>query len=155
MLCRKYGIKCEDKWFNHVPSTVCSNDNGNIELFWNKEIYLGVAENRPDVIVVDKEQKKWTLIDFSVPCALCFSVSECFITASVMSSLKPLAQDVTKIFRCVYNFTRAYYRAKELQRAKSIATFDFSTLYTKIPYHQLIDCLTFQEPRNILTTIGL
>ena len=66
-LCRKYGIKCEDKWFNHVPSTVCSNDNGNIELFWNKEINLGVAENRPDVIVVDKEEKKWTLIDFSVP----------------------------------------------------------------------------------------
>ena len=25
-----------------------------------------MAENRPDVIVVDKEQKKWTLIDFSV-----------------------------------------------------------------------------------------
>jgi len=64
-LCRKYGIKCEDKWFNHVPSTVCSNENGNIELFWNKEIDLGVQEKRPDVIVVDKEQKKWTLIDFS------------------------------------------------------------------------------------------
>ena len=32
-LCRKYGIKCEDKWFNHVPSTVCSDDNGNIEIF--------------------------------------------------------------------------------------------------------------------------
>ena len=40
-------------------------------------------------------------------------VSERFITASVMSSLKPLAQDVTKIFQCIYNFTRAYYRAKE------------------------------------------
>ena len=40
-------------------------------------------------------------------------VSERFITASVMSSLKPLAQDVTKIFQCIYNFTRAYYRTKE------------------------------------------
>ena len=66
-LCRKYGIKCEDKWFNHVPSTVCSDDNGNIEIFWNKEIDLGVPHNRPDVVVVDKEEKKWTLIDFSVP----------------------------------------------------------------------------------------
>ena len=66
-LCRKYGIKCEDKWFNHVPSSVCSNETGNIELFWNKEINLGVAEKRPDVIVVDKEEKKWTLIDFAVP----------------------------------------------------------------------------------------
>ena len=96
-------------------------------------------------------------------------VSERFITASVMSSLKPLAQDVTKIFQCIYNFTRAYYRAKEFhsglkyfwvidnntefckaldrinarKRAKSIATFDFSTLYTKIPHDQLIECLTF------------
>ena len=41
--------------------------NGNIEIFWNKEIDLGVPHNRPDVVVVDKEKKKWTLIDFSVP----------------------------------------------------------------------------------------
>ena len=65
-LCRKYGIICEDKWFNHVPSTVCSDDNGNIEIFWNKEINLGVPHNRPDVVVVDKEKRKWTLIDFSM-----------------------------------------------------------------------------------------
>ena len=49
------------------PSTVCSDDNGNIDIFWNKEINLGVPHNRPDVVVVDKEKKKWTLIDFSVP----------------------------------------------------------------------------------------
>ena len=66
-LCKKYGINCEDKWFNHVPSTVCSDKDGKIEIFWDKEIDLGVPENRPDVVVVDKEQKKWTLIDFSVP----------------------------------------------------------------------------------------
>ena len=78
-LCRKYGIKCEDKWFNHVPSTVCSNDNGNIELFWNKEINLGVAENRPDVIVVDKEEKKWTLIDFSVPFLFLTCLESCVL----------------------------------------------------------------------------
>ena len=46
---------------------MCSTEDGNIELFWDKEINLGVAENRPDVVVVDKALKKWTLIDFSVP----------------------------------------------------------------------------------------
>ena len=66
-LCRKYEIECEEKRFNHVPSTVCSDDNGNIEIFWNKEIDLGVPQNRPDVVVVDKEKEKWILIDFSVP----------------------------------------------------------------------------------------
>ena len=66
-LCRKYGIHCEDKWYNHVPSSVCSTEDGNIELLWDKEINLGVAENRPDVVVLDKVSRKWTLIDFSVP----------------------------------------------------------------------------------------
>jgi len=66
-LCKKYGIQCEDKWFNHVPSSVCSTEDGNIELYWDKEINLGVAENRPDVVVLDKVSRKWTLIDFSVP----------------------------------------------------------------------------------------
>ena len=42
-LCQKYGIKCEDKWFNHVPSSVCSNEIGNIELFWNKEFNIRVG----------------------------------------------------------------------------------------------------------------
>ena len=30
-LCKKYGIQCEDKWYNHVPSSVCSTEDGNIE----------------------------------------------------------------------------------------------------------------------------
>ena len=46
---------------------MCSTEDGIIELFWNKEINLGVAENRPDVVVLSKVLKKWTLIDFSVP----------------------------------------------------------------------------------------
>ena len=37
-------------------------------------------------------------------------VAERFITAS---SLKPLAKEVTKIFKCIFNFVRAYYRTVE------------------------------------------
>ena len=46
---------------------MCSTEDGNIELYWDKEINLGVAENRSDVVVLDKVSRKWTLIDFSVP----------------------------------------------------------------------------------------
>ena len=96
-------------------------------------------------------------------------VAERFITASVFSSLKPLAKDVTKIFKCIFNFIRAYYRTVEFYtglkyfwvidnnadfckaldrlskkgKARSIATYDFSTLYTKIPHNKLIECLHF------------
>jgi len=96
-------------------------------------------------------------------------IAERFITAGVRSSLKPLAKDVTKIFKCIFNFSRAYYRVLEFytglkffwvidnntefckaldrisnrNRARGISTFDFSTLYTKIPHNKLIDCLHF------------
>ena len=96
-------------------------------------------------------------------------IGERFITASVMSSLKPLAKDVTKIFKCIFNFVRSYYamaqyhsglnyfwvidnttdfckvldRISAKHRARCISTFDFSTLYTKIPHDKLIDCLHF------------
>ena len=86
-----------------------------------------------------------------------------------MSSLKPLAKDVTKIFKCILNFVRSYYamaryhsglnyfwvidnttdfckaldRISAKNRARSISTFDFSTLYTNIPHDKLIECLYF------------
>ena len=40
-------------------------------------------------------------------------VAERFITASVLFSVKPLAKDVTKIFNCIFNFIRSYYRIVE------------------------------------------
>ena len=96
-------------------------------------------------------------------------VAERFITASVLSSVKPLAKDVTKIFKCIFNFIRSYYRIVEFHtglkyfwvidnnaefckaldrlskkgKARSIETYDFSTLYTKIPHNKLIECLHF------------
>ena len=40
-------------------------------------------------------------------------------------------------------FCKALDRINARKRARSISTFDFSTLYTKIPHDQLIDCLAF------------
>ena len=91
-----------------------------------------------------------------------------FIIGSKLSSLKPLGKAMTKIFKVIFHHKRRYYRKagfyagvkyfwcieshKELigtlerlnskNMAKSIETFDFSTLYTKIPHGKLIDTLS-------------
>ena len=71
-LCRKYGIDCSSKWYNHVPSAVCSNPEDTIELHLDHTILIDVAveHNKPDLVIVDKSKKLWTFVDFSIPCLL-------------------------------------------------------------------------------------
>ena len=90
-----------------------------------------------------------------------------FIIASKLSSLKPLAIDITAIFKCIFSHLRKYYGMAEFYsgikhfwvvdnnsdvvasldkisakgKARSVSTFDFSTLYTKIPHDKLINVL--------------
>ena len=68
-LCKKYGIKCANKWYDHIPSRVSSTENGDVEIYWDREVVTvtGVEHNRPDVVVIERNVRKWTLIDFSVP----------------------------------------------------------------------------------------
>ena len=68
-LCKKYGIECPDKWFNHLPSSVCSTNDGSFLIYWDRKIEVGkgLEHNKPDLIVVDKVNKKWIIVDFSVP----------------------------------------------------------------------------------------
>ena len=91
-----------------------------------------------------------------------------FIIGSKMSSLKPLGKTITKIFKLIFKMKRGYYRKagyfsglkqfwpidshnevvnaldkiSSKNKAISISTFDFSTLYTKIPHDKLIDVLS-------------
>jgi len=90
-----------------------------------------------------------------------------FIIASKHSSLKLLSKDITSIFRLIYLHVRKYYvkasnssglkhfwvadnnsdvisainHISSKNNAKSVATYDFSTLYTKIPHTELIKVL--------------
>jgi hypothetical protein len=68
-LCKKYGVKCEERWYDHVPSIVSTNKEGDVDIYWNMTVVTakGVAHNRPDVVVVNRKERKWTLVDFSVP----------------------------------------------------------------------------------------
>ena len=90
-----------------------------------------------------------------------------FIIGSKMSSLKPMGKMITSIFKLIFKMKRRYFkkagyfsglkqfwpidshdevvnalnRLSSKERAISIATYDFSTLYTKIPHNKLIEVL--------------
>ena len=52
-LCKKHGLKCSEKWYEHTPADVMENDE--VELYWDLTIQTDmVAHNRPDVILVEK-----------------------------------------------------------------------------------------------------
>ena len=109
-----------------------------------------------------------------------------FIIGSKCSSLKPLGKDITRIFKVLFHHKRRYYRkagfftglnnfwcvdkssdiTDTLTRinhkvnARSVASFDFSTLYTKIPHDKLIEILsqlidsTFNDTTRKLMSVG-
>ena len=68
-LCRKYGISCANNWFEEVPDTVQSSENGQFEIWWDRPIETTVKleRNRPDVILIKRQHKEWTIVEFSVP----------------------------------------------------------------------------------------
>ena len=68
-LCRKYGIDCAIKWYDHVPSRVCKSKDGLYEIYWDLKLLTGcgIEFNKPDLVIVDHADKKWTIVDFCIP----------------------------------------------------------------------------------------
>ena len=65
-MCRKYGIECTDKWYDHQPLPTA--ENGEVRITWDMTIYTDkvLKNNRPDITLVHKDTQKWTLIDIAV-----------------------------------------------------------------------------------------
>ena len=66
-ICRKHGIDCSNKWYEHQPSLVVENDE--VRIRWDMTIYTDkkLKHNRPDITVMQRNTKEWTLIDIAVP----------------------------------------------------------------------------------------
>ena len=90
-----------------------------------------------------------------------------FIIASPKCTLKPLTKDITALFKLFYSKVERYHlkgkvwsgikkfwvilnnrpvintiaKINKRNSAKSLSTFDFSTLYTKIPHNKLLEVL--------------
>ena len=63
--CRKYGIECTDKWYDHQPLP----ENGEVRKVWDKTIYTDkvLKHNQPDISLVHKDAQEWTRINIAVP----------------------------------------------------------------------------------------
>ena len=66
-MCRKYGMECNDKWYDHQP--LPTTENGEVRITWDMTIYTDkvLKHNRPDITPVHKDTQKCTLIDIAVP----------------------------------------------------------------------------------------
>ena len=55
------------RWYEHTPADVAENDE--VELYWDLTIQtdMTVTHNSPDIILVEKAIRNWTIIDNAVP----------------------------------------------------------------------------------------
>ena len=66
-ICRKHGIECTVKWYEDQPLPVVGN--GDVRITWDTTIYTDkkLRHNRPDITLLQRDTKEWTLIDIAVP----------------------------------------------------------------------------------------
>ena len=66
-ICRKYGMKVAQKWYEHQPKAV--EENEKYKILWDFMVQTDhvIAARRPDLIVLDKKNKVCQIIDFAVP----------------------------------------------------------------------------------------
>ena len=66
-LCNKYQISCSNKWYEHQPDPVIENEQ--VKLLWDHAIRTDrvIRAHRPDLALIDKINRRVSLIDVSVP----------------------------------------------------------------------------------------
>ena len=58
LLCKKYGIKVAEKWYQHQPDPVV--ENGTVKILWDFMIQCDryIEHRRPDIVVMEKKTGK-------------------------------------------------------------------------------------------------
>ena len=67
VLCHLHGLKCNALWYEHEPSKITENEKIKILYDWNVYTDKKIHHRRPDLVVVNKEEKKTLLIDVACP----------------------------------------------------------------------------------------
>ena len=67
------------------------------EIWWDKKVITAkaVEHNRPDVVVIDKGKKRWTMVDFAVP----FDANVVSTESEKTRKYEKLATEVTRQHR--------------------------------------------------------
>jgi len=66
-LCEKYHLEKKDKWCEHAPDSVSENDKVKLLRDVNIQCDHVIEARGPDIVVVNKQEKKCTIIDIPVP----------------------------------------------------------------------------------------
>ena len=58
-----------NKWYSHVPNAVTERDDGRVTIYRDKPIKTirKVSYNRPNVVVIDREENVWYTVNFAIP----------------------------------------------------------------------------------------
>ena len=65
--CKKNGLAHEEKLYEHVPAGVVENEE--VKVLWDINVHCDnvIEARRPDIIVIDKKERKGIIIDIAVP----------------------------------------------------------------------------------------
>ena len=66
-LCRLYDIYCGNEWYEHQPEGVL--ETSDVKILWDFSIQTDkeIQARRPDIVMVNKKDRKCYIIDVAVP----------------------------------------------------------------------------------------
>ena len=67
ILCKKYGVKVCERWYEHKVESVIENDF--VKILWDVCIHVDRQKEyrRPNIVVMEKNTKKYLIIDVACP----------------------------------------------------------------------------------------
>ena len=67
VICKKNGLEHTEKWCEHVPEGAVENEE--VKMLWDINIQCDnvIEARRPDIILIDKKERKGIIIDIAVP----------------------------------------------------------------------------------------
>ena len=66
-LCKKNGLEHTKKWYEHVPEGAVENEE--VKVLWDVNVQCDnvIEARRPDIILIDKKERRRIIIDIAVP----------------------------------------------------------------------------------------
>ena len=66
-LCKDYNLEHAEKWYDHRPQVTVENDK--VKILWDMKIQTDkvLEHSRPDIVVLEKDQRIWKIIDVACP----------------------------------------------------------------------------------------
>ena len=95
-LCQKFSLPCKDKWNNHAPEGVMENDQ--VKVPWNFRVQTDhhLEHNRPDIVVLEKEERTCSVIDVICP----FDSRVLEKEQEKIEKYQDLKREIVKIWNC-------------------------------------------------------